>query len=69
MFGPILHNWRNGRLVARKAKISATISMLVCAVVMLSLIGHAWWLYLALTGMALGNLWIWSRPEPDKIGR
>ncbi|MBI6708104.1 YbaN family protein [Pseudomonas syringae] len=69
VFGPILHNWRNGRLVARKAKISATISMLVCAVVMLSLIGHAWWLYLALTGMALGNLWIWSRPEPDKIDR
>lgn len=66
VFGPILYNWRNGRLVARKAKISATISMLVCAVVMLSLIGHAWWLYLALTGMAMGNLWIWSRPEPAK---
>lgn len=43
--------------------------MLVCAVVMLSLIGHAWWLYLALTGMAMGNLWIWSRPEPAKKSR
>ncbi|RMN90633.1 hypothetical protein ALQ51_101164 [Pseudomonas cannabina] len=42
---------------------------MVCAVVMLSLIGHAWWLYLALTGMALGNIWIWSRPEPAKADR
>ncbi|WP_434682049.1 YbaN family protein [Pseudomonas sp. R1-18] len=64
VFGPILHNWRNGRLVARRAKISATVSMLVCAIVMLGLLDHAWWLYLAIAGMALGNLWIWSRPEP-----
>jgi uncharacterized membrane protein YbaN (DUF454 family) len=64
VFGPILYNWRNGRLVARRAKISATVSMLVCAIVMLGLLDHAWWLYLAIAGMALGNLWIWSRPEP-----
>lgn len=68
VFGPMLRNWRNGRLVARKAKISATLSMLVCAVVMLSLLDHAWWLYLAIAGMALGNLWIWSRPEPARGG-
>ncbi|MBD8492523.1 YbaN family protein [Pseudomonas syringae] len=65
VFGPMLYNWRNGRRVARKAKISATVSMLVCAIVMLSLFHHIWWLYLALAGMALGNLWLWSRPEPE----
>ena len=64
LFGPILSNWRNGRLIARRAKISATISMLICAVVMLTLLDHGWPVYLAIGGMSLGNLWIWSRPEP-----
>ncbi|MGE7956445.1 YbaN family protein [Pseudomonas sp. NPDC089530] len=63
LFGPILSNWRNGRIVSRRAKISATVSMLLCAGLMLSLLNHHWTLYLALAGMGLGNLWIWSRPE------
>jgi uncharacterized membrane protein YbaN (DUF454 family) len=65
LFGPILYNWRNGRLVARRAKISATLSMLACAVLMFSLMKHSWPLYCAVAGMGLGNLWIWSRPEPS----
>ena len=63
LFGPILSNWRNGKMIARRAKISATISMLLCAGVMLYLLEHAWPIYLAIIGMAMGNLWIWSRPE------
>lgn len=63
LFGPILSNWRNGRRVTRNAKISATISMLVCAGLMLYLM-HGWPVYAAIAGMLLGNLWIWSRPEP-----
>jgi uncharacterized membrane protein YbaN (DUF454 family) len=50
-------------MIARRAKISATLSMLLCAGVMLYLLEHAWPIYLAITGMAMGNLWIWSRPE------
>jgi hypothetical protein len=64
LFGPILSNWRNGKLITRRAKISATVSMLICATLMVSLLNHAWPLYLALTGMGMSNLWIWSRPEP-----
>ena len=64
VFGPMLYNWRNGRMVSRGSKISATVSMLACAILMLSLFTHVWWLYLAIAGMALGNLWLWSRPEP-----
>jgi uncharacterized membrane protein YbaN (DUF454 family) len=64
LFGPILNNWRNGRLITRRAKISATLSMLLCASVMLILLEHHWPVYLAIAGMSLGNLWIWSRPEP-----
>ncbi|MDD2051529.1 YbaN family protein [Pseudomonas putida] len=63
LFGPILNNWRNGRIIARRAKVSATISMLFCAGLMLTLLDHGWPIYLAIAGMSLGNLWIWSRPE------
>lgn len=64
LFGPMLSNWRNGRLIARRAKISASVSMLICVVAMLILLNHHWPVYLAIGGMSLGNLWIWSRPEP-----
>ncbi|OQR33561.1 hypothetical protein BWR59_09520 [Pseudomonas sp. Bc-h] len=65
LFGPMLSNWRNGKLIARSAKISATVTMLICAVMMLVLLTHNWWIYFAVAGMLLVNLWIWSRPEPD----
>lgn len=63
LFGPILHNWRNGRVIQRRAKISATVSMLICACLMLTFLEHRWPVFLAIAGMSLGNLWIWSRPE------
>ena len=63
LFGPILCNWRNGKIIARRAKVSATVSMLLCAGLMLVMLDHGWPIYLAIAGMGLGNLWIWSRPE------
>jgi hypothetical protein len=30
---------------------------------MLVMLDHGWPIYLAIAGMSLGNLWIWSRPE------
>lgn len=63
LFGPILFNWRNGKIITRRAKISATASMLLCAGLMLVMLDHGWPIYLAIAGMSLGNLWIWSRPE------
>lgn len=63
LFGPILHNWRNGKVIQRRAKVSATISMLLCATLMLVFLEHRWPVFLAIGGMTLGNLWIWSRPE------
>ena len=64
LFGPMLYNWRNGKRVAWRAKLSATVSMLLCAGLMLVMLDHNWPIYLAIAGMGLGNLWIWSRPEP-----
>ncbi|MGY3176393.1 uncharacterized membrane protein YbaN (DUF454 family) [Pseudomonas sp. TE12234] len=63
LFGPILSNWRTGKIIARRAKVSATVSMLLCATLMLVMLDHGWPIYLAIAGMGLGNLWIWSRPE------
>ena len=40
LFGPILFNWRNGKIIARRAKISATVSMLLCAILMLVMLDH-----------------------------
>src|SRR3546814_19495393 len=31
LFGPMLHNWRNGKVIPRRAKVGATASMLFCA--------------------------------------
>jgi hypothetical protein len=64
LFGPMLSNWRNGKLVTRRAKVSASLSMLLCAGIMLTQLEHHWPVYLAIAGMSLGNLWLWSRPEP-----
>ncbi|BCD88841.1 hypothetical protein PSm6_52480 [Pseudomonas solani] len=63
LFGPILKNWRNGRAIARRAKLAASASMLLALVIMLISLPHGAWLYLVMAGMLLGNLWIWSRPD------
>ncbi|SEO16821.1 YbaN family protein [Pseudomonas sp. NFACC39-1] len=63
LFGPMLRNWRNGKVVPRRAKVAASVSMLLCAGLMLVMLDHGWPVYLALAGMGLSNLWIWSRPE------
>lgn len=65
LFGPMLHNWRNGRLVSRRAKISASLAMSVCLLIMLWTVPQRWVVVLATLGMGAGALWMWSRPEPD----
>jgi uncharacterized membrane protein YbaN (DUF454 family) len=64
LFGPMIVNWRNGKRITRKAKLSATASMLLCSLVMWLSLPHHWFIYAAIGGMVLVNLWIWSRPEP-----
>lgn len=65
LFGPLLHNWQNGRTVSRRAKWSATITMAACAVIV-SLTAHRWWLAaLAIGCMAIVLAWLWSRPVPQ----
>nr|WP_122339952.1 YbaN family protein [Pseudomonas caricapapayae] len=64
LFGPLLQNWHNGRRVALGTKVSATLSMCLCAFLMWRSMPHEWWLLSILAGMATGNLWLWSRLTP-----
>src|SRR3546814_6348929 len=41
LFGPMLHNWRNGKVIPRRAKVGATTSMLLCAGLMLVLLDRS----------------------------
>jgi len=63
LFGPMLHNWKNGSCVARANKIAATISMSLCVVLMHYTVPHPWFVWSAAACMALVLMWIWSRPE------
>lgn len=63
LFGPMIHNWRNGRVVARRAKLGATVMMSACLLIMLWAVPHPWVVALAAVGMAAGAAWMWSRPE------
>lgn len=69
LFGPMLHNWRNGKVITRRTKVSATVSMVLCSLFMWFTLKQHWPVYAAITGMVLVNLWIWSRPERIDSGR
>jgi uncharacterized membrane protein YbaN (DUF454 family) len=64
LFGPMLHNWHNGRRIHRSAKYWATLSMALCAALMLRTMPHAWIVGPCIVCMALVLVWIWRRPEP-----
>ena len=68
-FGPVIRDWQAHGAVSRRTKWSATLAMLVCALVLLLLMfasgPHAWWmLALPIACMAMVSAWLWLRPEP-----
>nr|WP_050982924.1 YbaN family protein [Cupriavidus basilensis] len=64
VFGPMLYNWHNGRMVSRRAKWSATAAMSVCSAVLLFGTHRPWLAYGAIACMACVLAWLWRRPEP-----
>lgn len=64
VFGPLLHNWSNGRRVSRRAKWAASASMLMCSVLLVWTVPHPWLVATALVCMAGVQIWLWRRPEP-----
>lgn len=63
LFGPMLSNWTQGGVIARRHKLYASISMLVCFALLLWHQPPLWLLLTAGGGMSCGACWIWSRPE------
>lgn len=65
LLGPLLQDWNNGRRIRRQAKWGASISMALCALLMVFTIPHLWLVAPAIAACMLGvQLWIWKRPEP-----
>jgi uncharacterized membrane protein YbaN (DUF454 family) len=68
-FGPLIRDWQTHGAVSRRGKWAATLTMLLCAVVllaiMLSVASHRWWMAaLPIACMAAVAVWLWRRPEP-----
>ena len=63
-FGPIVVNWQNGGFVSRRAKWSATLTMLLSGIIIWYVTRYAWTAWLACTIMACVLAWLWRRPEP-----
>jgi len=65
LFGPMLVNWQNGGTVSRRAKWSATLTMLLCGAIVWWTAHRPWTAWLACTAMACVLAWLWRRPEPE----
>lgn len=65
-FGPMIHDWQAHGAVARRSKVLAIGTMVLCAGVMFLTAPRVW---MALTGtaiMAVVGTWLWHRPEPPR---
>lgn len=63
VFGPMLRNWRQGGVISRRHKVAASVSMCLCFGLLLWHAPPLWLVLLAGSGMGLGALMVWSRPE------
>lgn len=63
-FGPMIRDWEAHGAVSRRAKWAATITMIVCALLM-AWTAPKWWMSATGTAiMAVTGTWLWFRPEP-----
>ncbi|WP_312711332.1 YbaN family protein [Stenotrophomonas sp.] len=65
-FGPAIRNWQAHGAVSRYAKWMATLTMTVCAGIMLWCVPIAWVKWLSIGCMTAVALWLWSRPLPPR---
>lgn len=64
--GPTLYNWNNGKVISRSNKVISSISMFLCACLLVYSGVSSYVLFFALLGMLVGFLWMWSRPTEVK---
>jgi uncharacterized membrane protein YbaN (DUF454 family) len=65
-FGPVIRNWQAHGAVSRKGKWMATLTMAVCAGIMLWCVPVAWVKWLSISCMAAVAVWLWTRPLPPE---
>ncbi len=65
-FGPAIRNWQAHGAVSRKGKWMATLTMAVCAAIMLWCVPVAWVKWLSIGSMTVVAVWLWSRPLPPE---
>ena len=63
-FGPAIRNWQAHGAVSRRGKWMASLTMAVCAGIMLWCVPVAWVKWLSIGSMACVALWLWTRPLP-----
>ncbi len=63
LFGKMLRDWRQGGVVSRKAKWSATLVMASSALIILVFVHKPLVQGLAIGSMACVLAWLWKRPE------
>ena len=66
-FGPMLHNWHNGRRVTRHGKYMTTVSMTIGMGLIIYTIPHPWLVWPMCAVMVCVLAWIWRRPEPESF--
>lgn len=63
-FGPAISDWQAYGAVSRRGKWMATLTMLVCAGIMLWCVPVAWVKVFSIGSMAVVCAWLWMRPLP-----
>ncbi|HDS1146261.1 MULTISPECIES: YbaN family protein [Stenotrophomonas] len=63
-FGPAIANWQAHGAVSRYGKWMATITMAVCAAIMLWCVPIAWVKWFSIGSMTVVAIWLWTRPLP-----
>ena len=63
LFGNMIRDWRQGGVVSRRAKWSASIVMACSALVILLVVRKPWVQAVAIGSMACVLTWLWLRPE------
>lgn len=63
VFGPPLRDWKNGGVVRTKAKITASVMMMIAATSMILFVPHIPSVVITIAGMSMGAIWLWRRPS------
>lgn len=63
VFGPSIQAWQDHGCISLRVKCIATLSMLVCWLLMLVYVNHVGSLVASAIGMSLGAIWMWRRPS------